>query len=303
MPEVTSLIFILNLGVWDRCTAMRAPVYYSFASVDKSLIIVVYENFLYSLWTALVHCETLSVPIAGRAELFKLLNYSAAVFLFPIPCSFKETVPADIVLCKALFTHSFNYLCFCCDRSVVCTRYPLCGISAHSLPADKYILQSFIKGMTHMELSCDVRWWDNYTVWLFLGIRLGMEKSAVKPVFVDLIFYLIRLIKLWKLFFHYKTIPFANIFSITVSWQDQEALPFCRQTRVLGCLRNGTVNFIWKLNLRSHIIFFPFRMIWHYCTYYNIISLLHRIVKGWWRYGTKKAEQLETALLRVLKKT
>ena len=49
---------------------------------------------------------------------------------------------------------------------------------------------------THVELSCDVRWWDNYTVWLFLGIRLGMEKSAVKPIFVDLIFYLIRLIKL-----------------------------------------------------------------------------------------------------------
>ena len=50
--------------------------------------------------------------------------------------------------------------------------------------------------MTHMELSCDVRWWDNYTVWLFLGIRLSVEKSAVKPIFVDLIFYLIRLIKL-----------------------------------------------------------------------------------------------------------
>ena len=48
----------------------------------------------------------------------------------------------------------------------------------------------------HMELSCDVRWWDNYTVWLFLGIRLSVEKSAVKPIFVDLIFYLIRFIKL-----------------------------------------------------------------------------------------------------------
>lgn len=90
MPKVTRLILIFDLGVGNRSQAMGAPVDYSLAPVDKSLFIKIAENLVDSLVAALVEGEALALPVAGRAHLLELFDYSAAELLFPRPCALEE---------------------------------------------------------------------------------------------------------------------------------------------------------------------------------------------------------------------
>ena len=59
VPEMTGLIRIIYLGIGDRCKAMRTPVDDPLTSVDKTLIIILYEYFLNCFRASFIHCETL----------------------------------------------------------------------------------------------------------------------------------------------------------------------------------------------------------------------------------------------------
>ena len=126
MPEMTCLIFVIYFRIGNRGLAVRTPVDDPFASVDKSLVIKVYENLTDSLVAALVHCEAFSRPVAGAAELFELFNDPAAELCFPCPCSFHKCRSADLFLGKTLFGHSRNDLGFGRYSSVVSAREPEC---------------------------------------------------------------------------------------------------------------------------------------------------------------------------------
>ena len=63
MPEVACLILILNFSVRNGGFAVRAPVDYSFTTVDKTFLIKLTENFSYSFAAALIKSETFSVPV------------------------------------------------------------------------------------------------------------------------------------------------------------------------------------------------------------------------------------------------
>ena len=88
---------------------MGAPVDYSLAPVDKSLFIEIAENLVDGLVAALVKGEALALPVAGRAHLLELLDYSAAELLLPRPCALEEALAAYIVLSEPLFGHSLDY--------------------------------------------------------------------------------------------------------------------------------------------------------------------------------------------------
>ena len=64
MPEMACLILISNLRIGKRGLAVRTPVNNSLAPVNKTLIEILYENFLNGIGAALVHCKALSRPIA-----------------------------------------------------------------------------------------------------------------------------------------------------------------------------------------------------------------------------------------------
>ena len=82
------------------------------------------------------------------------------------------------------------------------TWEPKCGISRHSLPADKDILKSFIKGMAHMELTRYIRRGDNDSIRFFLRIDMSLKALIIHPEFVDLVLYFLRFVELGKFFFH-----------------------------------------------------------------------------------------------------
>ena len=98
MPEMPSLLLVLNLRVGNRGLTMWTPVDNSFSAVDKSLFVKPYENLFNRFITALVKGETLPFPVAGGAHFLKLFNNSSAVLLFPVPSAFQKAVPADVLL-------------------------------------------------------------------------------------------------------------------------------------------------------------------------------------------------------------
>ena len=55
--------------------------------LDVAFFVHLHEHFGHSLVTALIHGETLSVPVTGRTQLFKLFDNTSAVFLLPLPGS------------------------------------------------------------------------------------------------------------------------------------------------------------------------------------------------------------------------
>ena len=204
MPEVTLLLLVLALYVRDRGLAARTPVDDALAVVNESLFIIVYEHLLDCLGAAVVKGEALTLPVAGRTQLFELILYLAAVFVSPVPCAFEEAVTSDVVLRHTVFLHLCDYLCFCRDRSVVGSGQPQCGVALHTLCADKYILQGLVKRMTHVELPRNVRGRDNYGVGLFFGVALGVEVLLVLPVPVDALLEVFRGVGFCEFLFHFR---------------------------------------------------------------------------------------------------
>ena len=203
MPEKSGLILVFNLCVRKSCKASGTPVDYSVSAVDKSLVVEVYKYFADSLRAALVHSEALTAPVAGRAELFELTCDSVFVGVLPVPNTLEEFFSSEVVTCK-LFVNaeSFFNLYLCCDTRVVCSGNPKGVESLHSLVTDEYVLKSFVKGVSHMELTCYVRRGNDYRKRRSVVVYVGSEVSAVIPKFIQPFFYFGRRICFGKFFSH-----------------------------------------------------------------------------------------------------
>ena len=179
---------------------MRTPVNHSVASVNQILFIKTNKDLTYSLAATLVKSKSFSVPVARRAHLFKLLDNSSAVLLFPFPSSFKEFIPAQILFGNSLFTHSLDNFSLGRNRSVVCTGKPKGVISCHSVIADENVLQCIVKGMSHMELTRDVWWRNDYCISLFPLLTLCVKIFVFNPSAVNSFLDILGIVLFFKLF-------------------------------------------------------------------------------------------------------
>jgi hypothetical protein len=75
---------------WQLGTANRTPVDNPFSPVDQSLFIQTDKDLGNGFGQAFVHGKPFSFPVTGAPQLFQLAYDSAAVLLFPFPCSFQE---------------------------------------------------------------------------------------------------------------------------------------------------------------------------------------------------------------------
>ena len=87
MPEMACLLLVQYFCVGDRCLTYGAPVDNPGAFVDITLLIKTDKYLKHSLRATLVHGKTLPIPVAGGAQLLKLIYNSSAVFLLPLPGS------------------------------------------------------------------------------------------------------------------------------------------------------------------------------------------------------------------------
>ena len=79
---------------------------------------------------------------------------------------------------------------------MISTRQPQRGIALHALVADNDILQRFVQGVAHMELSGDVRGRDHDGERLPVGVNDAPEVSALLPVIVYLFLNFARFVDL-----------------------------------------------------------------------------------------------------------
>ena len=84
---MSCLLLIFYLCIGDGGITYGTPVNDTGTLVDIAFFVHLHEYFGDCLVTALIHGETLSVPVAGRAQLFQLTNNTSAVFLLPLPGS------------------------------------------------------------------------------------------------------------------------------------------------------------------------------------------------------------------------
>ena len=124
VPEVTLLFLVLDFSVGDRGVAVRTPVYHAVAAVDLAVLVELYKDLAYSLGAALVHCETLALPVAANAQLAQLSCDSAAVLALPFPRALEELLASEVVLGNALLAHSLNDFRLCRDGRVVGAGHP-----------------------------------------------------------------------------------------------------------------------------------------------------------------------------------
>ena len=194
MPEKSVLLGILDLGVGNGGLTMGAPVDYALAAIDKSLVVEVYKNLTDGLGAALVHGKSLSRPIAGGAHFSELFGYSAAVYLFPFPCSLKKALAAEIFLGHAFLGHGGHDFCLGGNGSVVGSGQPQGAVSLHSAETGQNVLQGVVKSVTHVELTGDVGRGHNNGVGFLAFIRLGMKIAVFLPKVVKPAFHRLRLI-------------------------------------------------------------------------------------------------------------
>ena len=65
MPEMSGLIFILNLCIGNGCITNRTPVDNTGALINPAFFMHLTKHFGYGFVTAFIHCKTLSVPVTA----------------------------------------------------------------------------------------------------------------------------------------------------------------------------------------------------------------------------------------------
>ena len=203
MPEMAVLLLVLHFRIGNGGLADRAPVDDAAALVDPALFVHLAENFRDGLIAALVHGETLAVPVAGRAQLLELVHDAAAVLFAPVPAFLQKALAAQVSLLDPLLAQSVDDLDLGGDTGMVGTGLPEGVISLHPLIADQDILEGVVQGVAHVELAGDVGRRDHDGEGGPGMIHLGVKVFFFFPVFVDPVLDSLRIVGLCKFSAHF----------------------------------------------------------------------------------------------------
>ena len=212
IPQLARLRLILNLSIGQCGCTVRTPVDDAGALVDQTLVVQVDKDFLDRLGTAFVHREALAAPVTGGTELLQLLDDAVAVLVLPVPDALEELLAAEIIAGQTLLlAEVLLNLDLCCDTGVVGTRHPQCRITLHALGTDQNILQGFVKCMTHMQLTRDIRGRNDNGIRFFVLIYFCIEVAVFFPFLIELFLCRTGIIRLWQFVCHSKQSPFFMI--------------------------------------------------------------------------------------------
>ncbi len=210
VPEMACLLHMLHLSIGNGGVAHRAPVDDPVSFINITLVVQVDKNFLYGLGAALVHGKPLSVPVCGRTHLFQLADDPAAVLFLPVPGALQELLPAQIFLLDAFLFQCLDDLHLCGDAGVVCARLPECIEALHSLVTDENILHGVVQGMSHVQLTGDVRRRHHDGKRLLAAVYLRVKILLIQPFLIQTAFNPVGVIGLFQIFLHDRS-PFLNL--------------------------------------------------------------------------------------------
>ena len=186
---------MFDFCVGKRSSALRAPVYKTVSLINQAFLVKLDECSFDRVVAAFIHRKSFSGPVAGVSELTALTRNSSAVFFLPCPCALEKFFSSEVFFLQTFFgSDFFNDLNFRCDTCMVGSRKPKCAVALHSLPSCEHILQSLVERMSHVKLSCDVRWRHNNCKRLFVLIYFCSECAVCFPHLIDSVFEIFRII-------------------------------------------------------------------------------------------------------------
>ena len=204
MVEEPVLRFQDDLLVRQSSARDGAPVHHPFAPVDEAFLEQVDKNAADAFRVVGVHRETLSIPIAGGAELPELLGDDAAVFFFPFPNFFEEPFAAEVVAVANLtrfFQGPFDDR-LGRDPCVVGTWKPENLHAFHPGSSREDVLDRVVQYVAQSQNAGDVRRGDDNGVGLSsVGHGLGSSGKGLtfKPERIPFFFDALRFVVFGKL--------------------------------------------------------------------------------------------------------
>ena len=203
MPQMACLGLMLHLNVGNGGVAVRAPVGNACPLIDKPLLIQADKNLPDSPGAALVHGETLPVPIQRGTQGTQLAHDAAAELFLPLPYTLQELLPAQLVAVGAFLPESPLHLGLGSDTGMVAARHPQGIVALHAAPANQDVLQGIVQGMPHVQLAGYI-WWRNHdAIRLLFLIHYSMKQLIFLPEAIPLLLKAFRVINLGNvIFFH-----------------------------------------------------------------------------------------------------
>ena len=203
VPQMSGLGLMLHLDVRNSGVAVRAPVGNACPLIDKPLLIQADKNLPDSPGAALVHGETLPVPIQRGTQGTQLAHDAAAELFLPLPYTLQELLPAQLVAVGAFLPESPLHLGLGGDTGMVAARHPQGIVALHAAPANQDVLQGIVQGMPHVQLTGYI-WWRNHdAIRLLFLIHYSMKQLVFLPEAIPLLLKAFRVINLGNvIFFH-----------------------------------------------------------------------------------------------------
>ncbi len=145
----------------------RVPVHQALAAIDESFGKEAHEDLPHRRRQALVHGETLVLPVQGGAHAPQLAGDGSAGFLLPGPDALDEGVASQVVASLVFLFQETLDDHLGGDAGMIRACLPEGRFAAHAVIADQGIHDGVLKGVAHVQAAGDVRRGDHDAVGVF----------------------------------------------------------------------------------------------------------------------------------------
>ena len=151
VPELTLDLASLDLEVTDRRLKFRVPVHQALVAVDQPALVQFDEDMGDGALIALVHRETLVLPVARRAQAAELAGDRATGLRLPFPDMLKEGLASNLGALEALAVEVALDHHLGRDPGMIRADHPQCILAAHPLAPGEDILQRDIERVADVQ--------------------------------------------------------------------------------------------------------------------------------------------------------
>ena len=177
------LLLIYHLLVAESSESFRVPVHHSRTAVYIPFGVKLVEHLYDACRQHRVHGESRAAPVARRAQAFELLQNYAAILMRPVPGVLQELFASELRLVNAVGSQLCHHLGLGGDSRMVGARHPQSILARHARAPNKYILNSVIQHVAHVQHARNIGGRNHYHI-RFTVVRLRMKQIMLHPVLI-----------------------------------------------------------------------------------------------------------------------
>ena len=201
VPEVSLDGFVIDLVVGDGSLKLGVPVDQALAAINQTVLEELEKRVANGLAADFVQGEAHTPPVAGATHQLQLLDDAFLVLVLPLPDTFNELIPSEVVPGESLFLEDASlHDGLGGDAGVVHAGLPQGVVFPHAVPADEDVLQRIVNGVPEVQRSGNVRQGnpDHKAPVRRAIIPVGTESTRRLPYGVHLRFHLFGIVDLFQ---------------------------------------------------------------------------------------------------------